>query len=65
MKFTQQQINFLYWALDMANNDDNWYYFNDDRTEIIMRKPDENAEDGWGEEILYTKEFIKDNPYFM
>lgn len=61
-KFTQSQLSCLYCALDLHNNDGNWYYFNADDTEIIMRKP--IGEDEWGEEQIITEEFIKNIPWF-
>ena len=61
-KFTKSQLSCLETAIDLYNNDGNWYYFNDDFTEIIMRKP--IGEDAWGKEQIITEEFIKNIPWF-
>lgn len=66
MRFTEEQLNYLYWYLDDMNNDPNgWYYLNDDKTEVIMRKAKENTADGWGEEEIITDQVVEQAKQFI
>ena len=64
MKLTQKQFDIVGWWLDIANNDDNWYYTetkNGD-TKIFMRKPvagvDSADPEYWGEPKDITETVI-------